>query len=206
MPEINIQDLFEIQQDEDRPSSMIRTTTQKINSHQVFLDSDIGDPAKYRELINLLYMCAPDDEVNMFINSCGGNLNSCMSIIEGIRASEASIRAILTGDCMSAASIIALNCHEIFVTDSALMMIHTAQFSTGGSTHAIQKHADFSSKYINGILDRTYTGFLTPDEMTQVRMGVELWFDASEIRQRLENRVKYLEGVKKKTLSKTTKK
>jgi ATP-dependent protease ClpP protease subunit len=175
---------------------MFRTTKQEVYSHQVFLDEEIGAPSKYRDLINTLYMSGENDQVNLLINSSGGYLSTAIAIIEGIKASDAMVRAIIVGECHSAASMIALNCHEIVVTDSAHMMTHTASYGTGGMTQNVKSHSDFSTGFINKIIDSTYSGFMQNDEIIELKKGVEFWFDADQIRTRLESRLEYL---KKKT-------
>jgi ATP-dependent protease ClpP protease subunit len=212
---IDLQDLFEMEMPE-KSGGMIRTTEQKMSSHQVFLDEEIGNPSKYRDLINTLYMCGSDDQVNMFINSPGGSLSAAMAIIEGIKGCDGVVRGIITGECHSAASMIMLNCHEIIVTDSAHMMCHTASYGTGGSTHVVQKHVDFSTGHINKILKDTYEGFLTDAEFSDLIKGIEFWFDADAIKARLDTRMKFIEKrvkaqeaaekppVKKKTVKKVS--
>lgn len=192
MPVIDIQELLEGGQ-EDTPS-FIKTTKQEMVSHQVFLDSDIGEPAQYRDLINLLYVCSDLTEFNIFVNSSGGQLNSASAIIEAIKACDGKVRAIITGECHSAASMIALNCHEIIVCDSAHALIHTASYGTGGSAGNVKAHTDFSTKYINKLIDTTYTGFLSASEIEEIKKGVEIWLDADEIRARLTNRMEYLKA------------
>ena len=195
MASVNIQDLFDIEPME-QVGSFIKTTRQEMYSHQVSFDEDIGSPAKYRDLINLLYMADDNAEFNFFINSSGGGLSAAMAIIEGIKGSDALVRAIITGECHSAASLIALNCHEIIVTDSAHALIHTASYGAMGNTHMVQKHVDFSSKMINKMLVETYSGFLSEAELSDVSKGIEMWFCADEIRERLESRKAFLDAKK----------
>lgn len=189
----------------DKPSSMFRTMKREIACHQVYLDEPIGPPSKYRDLINTLYMAGENDEVNMFINSEGGYLSTALAIVEAIKASSATVRAIIVGECHSAASIITLNCHEIAVTESAHALIHTASYGAGGNSHMVQKHVEFSTEHIKRIISNTYSGFLTEAEMVQIHTGVEFWFDAKEISKRLDNRLKYLEAKKKPSKKRTAK-
>lgn len=195
MANVNIADLFEIEP-MSNVGSFIKTVKQEMCSHQVFFDEDIGDPSKYRDLINALYMANETDEFNFFINSSGGNLNACMAIVEAVKSTSAFVRAIINGEAHSAASIIALSCGEVVVTDSASMMIHTASYGTGGSTHNVKSHTDFSTVFINKILDNTYAGFLTSDELNEVKKGVEMWFFSDDIVERLKARHEYLESLK----------
>ena len=205
MASIDLQDLLEMTTDEG-PSSLIKTIKQNINIHQVFFDEDIGEPKKYRDLINMLYIASESDEFNFFMNSSGGQLSAALAIIEGIRGTEATVRAIITGECHSAASIITLNCHEIMVTDSAQMLIHTASYGSGGNAHMVQKHVDFSTRHINKMLDDTYTGFLSTTEITDLKKGVEYWLDSDEISSRLDSRLKYLQSKEKKVSTSKKKK
>lgn len=200
MADINIRDLLEIE--EIPQSGYIKSSKQEMYQHMVYLDEEIGSPAKYRGLIDLLYMADESAEFNFFFNSPGGGLSACMAIIEGIKECPGTVRAIITGECHSAASMIALHCDDIIVTDSAHMMIHTANYGSSGNTHMVQNHVDFSSKLINKLLVQSYQGFLNESELLDVSKGIEFWFDAEQIIKRLESRkafmVARLEALNKK--------
>jgi len=174
-------------------SSMIKTHKQPVSVHTVFFDEDIGSPSTYRELIHLLYLAEEFDQFIFIINSSGGDLDGALSIIEACKATNANVRAIITGKCHSAASIIALNCNDVMVTESAHSLIHTASYGAYGSTGQVKSNVDFSTKQIKQILENTYGGFLTPTEILDVHKGVEFWFDAKEIKKRLENKSKFLQ-------------
>jgi transcription-repair coupling factor (superfamily II helicase) len=83
---------------------------------------------------------------------------------------------------------------EIVVLDSANMMIHTANFGSVGSTGNVKAHTDFTVKQVETLLDDAYAGFLHKDELAKVKAGVELWFDSTQIRERIGTRVKHLEA------------
>lgn len=184
--------ILELIQAEPLPS-MIKSHKQAVAVHTVFFDEDIGTASKYRELIHLLYSAEEFDQFVFVVNSSGGDLDGALSIIEGIKASNATVRAIITGKCHSAASIISLNCDDVMVTESAHMLVHTASYGAYGSTGQIKSNVDFSTKQIKQILENTYGGFLTPAEIIDVHKGVEFWFDNKEIAKRLGTKVKYLE-------------
>lgn len=168
----------------------IMTTKCEYNHYDVFLDEDITEPSGYRDLIALLFGASEDDTVNLMINSEGGIMDTALSIIEGLKNTQAHVTAVLTGACHSAASMIMLNCSEVVVLDSAYAMIHTASYGSIGSTNNVRTHTEFASKMINKLLEDTYMGFLSRDELEQVKVGMELWFDAEQIRARMKQRVK----------------
>jgi ATP-dependent protease ClpP protease subunit len=184
--------IIELIQQDSMPS-MIKTHKQAVAVHTVFFDEDIGPASKYRELIHLLYSAEEFDQFVFVVNSSGGDLDGALSIIEGIKASNATVRAIITGKCHSAASIISLNCDDVMVTGSAHMLVHTASYGAYGSTGQVKSNVDFSTKQIKQILENTYGGFLTPAEIIDVHKGVEFWFDNKEIAKRLLSKVKFIE-------------
>jgi ATP-dependent protease ClpP protease subunit len=159
----------------------------------VFLDKEIGEPSDYRDLNFLLFNAEENDVVPLYINSPGGHLNTALAIIEGLKNTPARTVAILQGECHSAASMITMYCDEVLVLDSAHMMIHTASYGTVGNTGNVKAHTEFTTRQVERLIHETYEGFLTESEIEKVKLGVELWLDADEIRQRIEKRVAYLE-------------
>lgn len=183
-----------------RETGFIKTVIQEVKRFDVFLDTELGEPMLYRDLISLLFNADEHTTVNIFINSEGGRLSSAMAIIEAIRHSTANVTGIILGECYSAASMIAMHCHNVAVFDSANMMIHTASFGTAGNTGNVKAFTDFTVKEVEKILTSTYEGFLSKDEIEKVKTGVEIWLDADEIRKRMEARVKLLDAKEAKEL------
>lgn len=188
---------------DSRPRSMISRNEIRLNQFNVHLDGEIIDPEEYRDLITLLFTANESDIITMYINCPGGQLDSAMAIIEGMKATRAHVRCIILGSCHSAASMISMYAHEIIVLDAAHSLVHTATFGTIGNSNNIKTHTDFTVKQIEKIIHTTYAGFLTEAELTSVKSGVELWFDADEIRERIERRRKYLETQEKKSVKKS---
>ena len=174
--------------------SIIKTNKIEVNQHSVFLDDEIGPPSEYRELISLLFDASENDEFVFYINSPGGSLASTRAIIEGMKNTPATVTGILMGETHSGGSLIAMYCHGLAVLDSAEMMIHTASFGSVGFTGNVKSHTDFTVNQVHKLIEDAYEGFLTPEEMIDVKKGVELWFSADDIRTRMESRAKILEA------------
>ena len=190
--------LFPIMKD---TANYINMTERTARQFDIFLDDEIGSPSEYRELISILFGASEIDDISLFINCPGGQLDSALSIIEGIKFTQANVTAVLVGACHSAASMIMMYCHNVIVTESAYSMIHTASYGSSGNTSNVKAHTDFTSKQIDNLLDDTYEGFLSKEEMASVKRGVELWLSATEIQERLMKRAKVL---KKKSKAVTT--
>lgn len=177
----------------------IKSSENVSQHHDVFLDSVIGEPPEYRELIALLFNAGEYDTFNIFINSDGGHLDTALAIVEGLKATNAHVTAILIGACHSAASIISMYCHEVAVLDSAYSMVHTASFGYDGNTGNVKAHTEFTVKQVEKLLNDTYDGFLTKEELAKVKTGVELWFSSEDIRSRMTSRVKFLNKKQKQS-------
>lgn len=164
------------------------------NVHEVFLDTEIGDPSEYRDLLSLLFNADSGDHFAFYINTIGGDLSSTMAIIEGLKHTAAECSAILLGDTHSGGSLISMYCSELVVTDSASMMIHHAAGGVLGHMGNIREQANFSARRVERILEEAYEGFLTQEEIADVKKGVEIWLDAPQIRERLKTRSALLEA------------
>jgi ATP-dependent protease ClpP protease subunit len=180
----------------------INTIQTTFCTHEVFLDDTIEEPSKYRELISLLVNASPNDKIHLFINSNGGHLDTAGAIISGILSSQAEVTAFLMGACHSAASLISMYCHAVHVYDTAYMMIHTASFGSSGNTPTVKAHTDFTIKQCEKLMKDAYEGFLTAEEIKKVLNGIEIWFNAEEIKPRLKKRFLAVEMQDKKLAEK----
>lgn len=180
----------------------INTIESLTRTYEVFLDNDIEGPGRYRELISILVNAGENDKIHLFINCNGGNLDSAGAIISGILSSQAEVTAFLMGAAHSAASLIAMYCHAVHVYDTAYMMIHTASFGSSGNTPTVKAHTDFTVKQCEKLMKDAYEGFLSKDEINKVLNGLELWFNAEEIKPRLRKRFEAVELQAKKEAEK----
>ena len=191
----NIEDLMMMADGQQK--GMIRTITQQMNTHLVFIDDDITDPRNYRDVIHCLATCGDNDSVNLLVNSSGGRTDSIWQIIEAMKGCRGDVSVTVIGAAYSAASMLACMADECYIADSAEFMLHTAHYGSIGTVPNVQGQTEFATKQINKLLDKAYTGFLTPKEMEELKQGKEFWFDAEEAGKRMTRRYKYLNGLSK---------
>ena len=192
MGKANEEEIIMMMGQQGQQNGLIRTIQQNFNSHLVFIDDDIGDPALYRDVIHCLATCSENDSVNFLINSNGGRTDSIWQIIEAMKGCRGEVAATVIGSAYSAASMLACMVSECYIADSAEFMLHTAHYGSIGTVPNVKGQTDFATKQINRLLDICYAGFLTPKELEELKNGREWWFDADEARERMLKRQLYL--------------
>ena len=161
------------------------------HNFRVHINTDIKGPEHYARVFEMLLDAGPEDVVHFLISSPGGRADGLTNLLEGIKLTEAFVVGVIVGDASSAASILALNCHDVVVLDGAQMLCHTARTGFGGKHPDLEAYTAHSKKVTEKLLRSTYEGFLNEEELHSVIKGGELYLDADEIRARLENRAAY---------------
>ena len=174
---------------------LIRTITQQINTHLVFIDDDITSPSNYRDVIHCLATCGENDSVNLLVNSSGGRTDSIWQIIEAMKGCRGDVSVTVIGAAYSAASMLACMAPECYIADSAEFMLHTAHYGSIGTVPNVKGQTDFATRQINKLLDQAYKGFLTDKELEELKNVKEFWFDSDEAIRRMGKRYKYLESL-----------
>jgi len=166
--------------------------TRKIHDFSVHINEEIKSPDYYSKVFDMLLDAGPNDMVTFFICSGGGRIDGLNVLLEGIRMTEAQTVAVILGEAHSAASVLALNCNEVIVTDSAESLVHSCRFGTYGKAADIAAQTNHTLKITEKLARDTYSGFLTDEELDLMLNGKEWYFDAEQIRERLELRASYL--------------
>lgn len=152
------------------------------------IDEAVKEASYYRSVTYGISELSEGDIVEFNINSPGGNLNGLIALLSAISETEAHVVANITGECHSAASILALNCDEIRVSPHCTMLVHHVSFSTGGKAADIRAYVNHLNENTEELLRKTYTHFLSESEIENVLNGLQLWLDADEVIARLEKK------------------
>ena len=183
-----------LDEDDDLESTVSQYLSYAVNTsvsnEYIFpLDEEISAPNYYRNLIQVLDNATEADFVYFKINSPGGRGDACSAILHAIAHTEATTIAEIVCDCHSAASLIALSCNVLIVSDFANMLCHSARFGTGGKSTDVLASAMHHKKISDSMITNAYKDFLTDEEIADVINGKELYLDAEQINQRALKRV-----------------
>lgn len=154
----------------------------------VYLDEYIESSRYYRPLFQKMINLTEDDQVMIVLNTYGGNLDGCMTIVQAIQQTDAHVQTIISGHAASAGSIIALMSPNLAVTEQGTMFIHSASTGTAGKLNEISTDVNFNKPHIERIMRDAYEGFLTEQEISELFIGRDFYFNAKQIEERLELR------------------
>ena len=154
--------------------------------YHCYLASEVAEPQCYNELCMLLENATAFDTIVLHINTPGGHLDSAFKILAGLKNTKAKTRAVLTGTVASAGTIISLACDELQCEPYTHFMIHNYSTGTQGKGHEIMEYINFTDKNLRKTFKEIYGGFLTPQEITAVIKGKDMWLETEDVISRWE--------------------
>ena len=166
----------------------------------IFLVGGIDDYMANVIVAQLLFLEAdnPEKDINLYINSPGGDFNTGLQIINNMLASEAHVITVLEARAYSMAAFIFLSGDELIVHDNCQLMFHTysSSFAGKGSEQLAEVHA--LGNWFEKVTTRLCTPFLSAADINHILQGSDLWMDSDEIRRRLERMKPARPAVRKK--------
>jgi len=139
-----------------------------------------GDEVTPKQFKNDLDELGDIDELNVYINSEGGDVFAAQAIYSMIKRHEATVNVYIDGLAASAASVIAMAGDNVYMPANAMMMIHNPWTVALGNSDEFRKIADDLDKIRESIV-ATYeakTGLET--KKIEKFMDKETWFTAEE--------------------------
>lgn len=186
---------YQAEQDDDDGDFVGSKTTlgyfikQKVaTQYTVTIDEAFTEPSYYRGVVSMLMGASEEDTVIFLINSPGGRLSGLLTLLEGVNMTDATTLAVLVGECSSAASMFALHCDQVFVSENATMLCHNVSYGTNGKGSDVLAHVNHVAKTSEKLLRSTYLNFLSEKEILELLNGQEIYLDSDEIKARLEQK------------------
>lgn len=136
------------------------------NTMNIKIFNDIGEccPVNFDDIVaQIAEMPANDNEINLFINSHGGECFEAFKIYDALRETGKIISAHVVGECSSAATLLLLAAAKDRRTanPNATILIHNPYCYTVGDAGELQKTADelqaITDRFINIYVNRTGT-------------------------------------------------
>lgn len=141
-----------------------------------WMESDVDSYSLANDIAGLTDV----DEINVRINSYGGEVKEGVAIYNALKNSPAKVTTVVDGFACSAASIVFCAGDERIMCDASLLMIHNAWSSAEGDANALRKQADDLEKLTEPSI-KAYLSVadLTEEELKQM-MDAETWIDSDD--------------------------
>lgn len=146
------------------------------------IDSWGGEWGVSAEEVSAALDALPDSvsEIQLRINSPGGEGFEGLTILNMLRAHPAKVVAVVDGLAASAASFIAAGCDETVMSPGTQMMIHDAWGLAMGNPSVMRKAATFLDSVSDGIADLYVEAAGGYRAKWRSLMGEETWYTAKE--------------------------
>jgi ATP-dependent protease ClpP protease subunit len=156
------------------------------------LNRQIEDVSQFEYAIQAMNMAGEDDEIEIRLQSPGGNMDATDAFIHAMIGCKAHIHTVATGNCSSAASAILLNSLSFELSEGFNSLIHSGSLGTGGAYNEFAASTQFYNKFMPDWVRRTYAGFLSTDEIEGLIKGQDVWLTANDWIDRHEQRNDWL--------------
>jgi ATP-dependent Clp protease protease subunit len=140
-----------------------------------WLESDVSSYNLAKEIEGLEV-----DQINVYINSYGGEVAEGLAIYNQLRRHRAKIRTVVDGFACSAASVVFMAGDERVMSNASLLMIHNAWMLATGDQNDLRKNAD-DLEIINAATIQAYLNHvnISEDELKEM-MDAETWISAAD--------------------------
>lgn len=150
----------------------------------MYIYGEVTEPRNYIQELETIRNARDTDTIIMYYNTPGGNLDTAVSFISAMSASNANIVGVIDGLCASAGSLMFLYSDEYEINKGGHMLIHAYSSWISGKRNEVLAQVAFSSGLNENLFKDIYLGFLTEEEITRVNAGHDIWLAADEIGKR----------------------
>lgn len=122
------------------------------------------------------------EEINLYVNTCGGDVFEGMAIRNQLKRSKAKVNAIVDGIAASAGSFVLTGCDNVKMYSNTMQMVHNMWTFACGNSQELRKTADDMDKMMEGnrqaYLEKS-KGKLTEEKLEEL-LNNETWLTAQE--------------------------
>ncbi len=162
---------------------------------EIPIDEGIMSPSYYRNVTQAVRDAGEGDVIRFIVNSPGGRLDGLMSLLSNMLKTDAVTEAHIDGFVDSAASMLSMHCDNIYVSPYASMLVHHVAYGIGMNKAAdIHQHVTYFNAYSEQFFRDTYQHFLTDEEIQKCLDGYQLYLNAEQIVERLQNKFNILQA------------
>ena len=120
------------------------------------------------------------DQIDVYINSYGGEVAEGLAIYNALKRHKAKVRTVCDGFACSVASVIFMAGDERVMNESSLLMIHNAWTYAAGNAEELRKQADDLEKITQASVEAYKAHSSLSEEEIKALMDAETWILPAE--------------------------
>lgn len=172
----------------------VETITQSFNIIRVYLtDEGVNGTDSHLDQLEAILDATANDVVEVYCLGCGGgSADTIIMLLNALANSPAHTVTILEGHNASAASMPMMVTDDVRVGMYSSVMFHSVAGGVAGSMTNTAEAAKFYEQHYNKFFADLYNKFFSPEELSLIQNGREIYMDSEEIKRRLELRAELL--------------
>ena len=120
------------------------------------------------------------DEINVYLNSYGGEVAEGLAIYNALKRHNAKINTYVDGFACSIASVIFMAGDNRYMSDTSLLMIHNAWTFTQGNAEELKKQAEDLEKITQASINAYMKHLSIEEEELRELMDNETWLNSTD--------------------------
>lgn len=162
-------------------------------NHEFYLLGTIKSADDYIDWFDIIRHSGKNDNINIRINSYGGDLFTAIQMMRVLNETEATITCSVEGACMSAATLIFLCADRFEVSNYSMFMFHNYSGGARGKGGEMYDNIIHERQWSQKMFSEIYSDFLTESEIESLLDSKDIWMDGDEVMDRLEAKQKLLQ-------------
>ena len=108
----------------------------------------LEEAAQFSEIVLVLGMMTPDDELVLNLQSVGGSMSALDTLTHALHKTDGQVHLIASGGCHSAASMLLLEAQSFELANGFHSLIHCGSLGTGGTLAEVNSQSAFLPKFM----------------------------------------------------------
>ena len=126
------------------------------------------------------YLADSKEDITIFINSIGGDLDAFCSIMSALRLLKCKIKIFIVGEAYSAAAMMALLGDEVYASKFSNMMHHNMVFGLMDDGKEVKERLELNQKQFDNIYRELLKGTKISFDKFQKKINKNNWWMTAE--------------------------
>jgi len=155
----------------------------------IFIYGGIEDAEQFIPAIEAMQVADENDLVMVHLSTPGGDIDATDTFLHAYDQCRARVVFNASGGVHSAGTLILMYADEVIFSEGFNALVHNGSVGHGGKYSEWRAASDHVRKHMEEMFWKTYRGFMSDEEISQMLEGKDFWFDVNEFKARHAKRV-----------------